>query len=164
MIERTDAEIIARMEAVKANDFFGTISGDLMEYLGYEAAKPFLKEGVTLEQFTEAGLGKPRDRDSIVGQIKQYMGFAWDKANNCRGLSAGRSLNHMQAWLWMLGEDAAADALDHYTLYGKPQLRAICERYGIDWRALDDGHWRNDEDGDGQPAPSDGLVLPFLGA
>ena len=30
---------------------------------------------------------------------------------------------------------------------GKPQLAAICEHYGVDWRSLDDGQWVNDEGG-----------------
>jgi hypothetical protein len=81
--------------------------------------------------------------------MHDYMSFAWDKANNCRGLSAGRSIDHMKAWLWLLGESEMAAKIAHFSHYGKPQLRAICERFGWDWRAWDDGEWRNNEDDDG---------------
>ena len=161
---RTDEEILAKMKAVEADDFFGSIREDLIEFLPFEHAKPFLKDGVTAEQWAPAI--KQRDRDTVIGLIRGYMNFAWDKANNGRGLSANRSLNHMQAWLWMLGEDEAADALfAEYELYGKPQLRAICEHFGIDWRALDDGRWANDECGDGVPADdAPAVTLPWRAA
>lgn len=142
-VERTTSEILSRIEELKKSDFFGFESGDLIEYLQFPDAKPFLKDGATAEQWAPAI--KSRDCQAIINQIKDYMPFAWDKANNCRGLSAGRSISHMQAWLWMLGEVDAAKSIDDYSLYGKPQLRAICEHFDIDWAGLDDGEWVNSE-------------------
>lgn len=144
---RTDEQIIAHITKLEDSDFLGFIRIDLLAYLPFEAAKQFLKEEATGDDWKVL----PRDRESIVAQIKDYMSFAWGKANDCRGLSAGRSLNHMQAWLWMLGEEDAAKSLDDYELYGKPQLRAICEHFGWDWSQWDDGHWKNNEDGYGAP-------------
>ena len=70
--------------------------------------------------------------------MQKYMDFAWDKANSRRGLSAGRSLSHMSAWLWLMGESTAADEImDNHYNYGKPWLRAICEAFGWDWREWD---------------------------
>jgi len=70
------------------------------------------------------------------------MPFAWEKANGCRGISASRSLRHMVAWLWLDGQDEFLEKwndLRDYEYYGKPQLIAICELYGIDWKKFDDG-------------------------
>jgi len=53
---------------------------------------------------------------------------------------------HLVAWLWLDGKDWAEE-IEDYEYYGKPQLVRICEEYGIDWRALDDNQWRNDEGG-----------------
>lgn len=157
---RTDAEILAHIAAVESDDFFGFIRGDLISYLPFESAKPFLKDDVTPKDWKE----RPRDRESVIAQIEAYMPFAWDKANNRRGLSAGRSINHMQAWLWMLGEETAADSISHYTLYGKPQLRAICEHFGWDWSQWDGGLWTNYEHGDGSPPlPAADLAWAALG-
>lgn len=83
------------------------------------------------------------------------MEFAWGKANGCRGLSAGRSLEHMQAWVWLMGDDDFWSELDAsiehaYQYYGKPQLVLICNHYGLDWSQWDDGIWRNFEDSAGQ--------------
>ena len=155
---RTDDEIKQKLRALEGQDFFGFIRGDLIGYLAFSEAKEFLKPEATGDDWTV----RPRDKASIVAEIKDYMPFAWEKANNCRGISAMRSLNHMQAWLWMIGEDAAADHIDEYDLYGKPQLRAICQRLDLDWRQWDDNHWRNDEYETGLPADSiSEVALPW---
>lgn len=142
---RTDAEILARMEEIKPDDFFGFMRSDLLERLSFEAAQPFLKEGVTADQWEQ----KSQNAEAVLADAKDYMTFAWDKANGCRGLSAGRSVQHMEAWLWLAGEDALLERMKAraYEFYGKPQLRMICEHFGWDWRALDDNQWRNDESG-----------------
>jgi hypothetical protein len=53
IIKRTSAEIKARYEEVSQRflDFQG---GDLLTYMDYEDAKPFLNEGVTAKQLVEA--------------------------------------------------------------------------------------------------------------
>jgi hypothetical protein len=137
---RTDAEIVAHIREITDRDWLGTITADLAMYLPFEEARQFLSIGV------DAGWTQlDRSPDTVKKQMLDYMDFAWGKANDCRGISAGRSLNHMAAWLWMLGEDQVATALESYMYYGKPQLRAICEHYGWDWRTWDDGEWRNEE-------------------
>lgn len=154
---RTDDEILARIEKQREVDFFGFSLGDLIEVLPYEVAKPFLNEGVSPADWTQA----LRDEQSVKGRMHDYMRFAWDKANGRRGLSAGRSLMHMSAWLWLLGHDKAADSMADYDRYGKPKLRAICEAFGWDWRALDDGEWVNDEDGPNLGVPEAVDPLPI---
>jgi hypothetical protein len=141
---RADPEIIARIKEIEGGDFFGFVRSDLVSYLGFDEARPFLKDGATPDQWAP----QDKSRQSIIAAIADYMPFAWDKANDCRGLSAGRSINHMQAWLWMLGvAPHEVDDLSDYTHYGKPQLRAICEALGLNWRKWDDDQWGNGEDG-----------------
>lgn len=142
---RTEEEIVAKIHVMKESDFFGFITSDLVHYLSYENAKQFLKPEITEEKWTPL----KRERDSITDQMYEYMEFAWDKANNCRGLSANRSINHMQAWLWMLGEDLASEEIEDYSHYGKPQLRAICEKFGWDWKKWDNGRWANNDEEEG---------------
>lgn len=148
---RTQQNILDRIAAIKAagNDFFGFQTADLVSYLDFEHAKPFLNAGTTAEEW-----GKSRETlTSPADSIKSYMAFAWDKANNCRGLSAGRSVEHMKAWLWLDGKDELVAKLDGaYEYYGKPCLYLVCKEYGIDWQALDNDHWTNEEDGDGLSA------------
>jgi hypothetical protein len=140
MLKRTSAEIKARYEIVSQRllDFQGS---DLLPYMDYEDAKPFLKEGVTAEQLIEA-------RDSLGNPLKEaldYLPFAWEKANDCRGLSAGRSVDHLKAWLWLAGYDVDDDFDRRYQFYGKPCLVTASELLGFDWRSHDNWKWVNDE-------------------
>ena len=132
---RTQEEIVKRISERKKNDMFGWEFDGYIRRLDYEHAKPFLKKIV------RSGDWKP-EKINPVEELKDYMPFAWEKANNCRGISAGRSLMHMVAWLWLDGQDEFLkkwNDLRDYEYYGKPQLIAICELYGIDWKQYDDG-------------------------
>ena len=157
---RTDAEISEKIKSLENDpkDIFDFIRTDLICTLPYEQAKPFLNIEVNKEEWEARKL--PRDQLGVLAEMKKYMNFAWDKANNCRGLSACRSLMHMQAWLWLLGEDEVSDTLTYkYSCYGKPELRAICEHYEWDWVSLDNGRWSDDEGGEGDPRPA--ATLPW---
>ncbi len=148
---KTQDEIVERMEQVKDNDFFGFQQSDLMDYLDYDHSKPFLKDDTTKEQWEEFAV----ETKTPTEAIKDYMPFAWEKANNCRGLSASRSIEHMTAWLWLDGKDELLPKMEsEYEFYGKPCLVIVCREYNIDWRKLDDGLWRNDEDGGSIPTDS----------
>lgn len=148
---RTFDEIVQRIHDTREDDFFGTVASDLAAYLPndrLEEAGFAVAEGVTNRPVA------PRDDASVIAQIVDYLPFAWGKANNCRGLSAGRSIDHMTTWLWMLGEDDAATAIQDYIHYGKPQLRAISEKYGFAWQDADTGRWANSEEDEGISASS----------
>jgi hypothetical protein len=144
IIKRSSAEIKARYEEVSQRflDFQG---GDLLPYMDYEDAKPFLNKGVTAEQLADARAGL----DSPLQEALEYLPFAWEKANDCRGLSASRSVDHLKAWLWLAGYDVDDDFDTRYQYYGKPCLVTASELVGFDWRAYDDKTWRNDETGPG---------------
>lgn len=132
---RTEDEIVARIESIKDDDFFGWETTDLMVCLSFEKAKPYLKESVSAEEF--ANIALPRDRESVVARMRDYMDFAWEKANDGRGLSAGRSMSHYSAWVWLAGDDLGD--LGEYNYYGKDNLRRICELYGWDADQWDNG-------------------------
>ena len=83
---RTDEEILNRVEAVKADDWMGVQVSDLIYRLPFEKAQPYLRPEVTAEDWDV----RPRDRESMLATMLAYMPFAWEKANEGRGLSAGR--------------------------------------------------------------------------
>lgn len=152
---RTNDEIVERIQQLKdsGQDFFGFQSADLIGFLPFELAKAYLRE----ESIAEYENGKlvweqqPNDRDGILKIIHGYMEFAWDKANNCRGLSASRSIEHMTAWTWMLGEEEQelyefVSDNDNYYHYGKPILEKICQHFNWDYTSWDNGYRGNDED------------------
>lgn len=139
---RTDEQIVARIKEIEAAglDWLGTERTDLLIRLPFSAAKPFLNDEAKEDEWTQ----QPRDRDSVLEEAFDYMPFAWDKARNCRGISAGRSLNHFSAWMWLIGEDFGD--LNTYQHYGKDHLKAICDRFGWDSSQWDDGVRINSED------------------
>ena len=148
---RTQAEITARTAMAKARDMLGFEWHEYCHYLDTEHIKPFLNDDAYAEKWKTT----PIDRDALYKEMQEYLNFAWEKANSCRGISANRSIMHYIAWTWLRGDDDLCQKLEHaiyggghdeeYQFYGKPQLVAICEHYRWDWRALDDGKWRNDD-------------------
>lgn len=118
-------------------DFFGHIAEVCVPYLPFSYAKEFLKEGV--EEWEHHELTK----ENILKDMKDYMEFAWGKVENHRGLSASRSVEKMQAWLWLL-EDELYDKIENeeieYKNYGAPILKAICEKYNFE---IPNNQWIN---------------------
>lgn len=136
---RTDDEILARIEARKEEDFFGFELPDLLIRLPFEKARPHVSDEITEAGWTTL----PRDRESVLKEMHEYMSFAWDKANNCRGLSAGRSMCHYMAWVWLVGDEEVFGDLTDYQYYGKDNLVKICNHYGWDSSQWDDGERTN---------------------
>lgn len=125
---RTEQEIAERVRRIREEDFFGFETGVLLGYLPYKVAVEFLRadHGLNESDWEQ----QPLDDSKILAEIAAYMTFAWDKATNHRGLSAGRSVSKLTAWSWLLGDDT--DWSEHpYTNYGAPVLKALCERYGL---------------------------------
>lgn len=143
-IKKTPEQILEYINKHK-KDFFDFSVEDLSGYLPWELAKQFYKEEFVkkVDSGEEEWVLNPQDGE---GEIREYMAFAWDKANWCRGLSAGRSINHMANWLFVDGKDELSEEIRDYSYYGKPQLVRICEEYGIDWKQYDDGKWVESED------------------
>jgi len=131
---RTQEEILKRIEAREKHDSLGFEKNEYIYFLDYEHAKPFLKDDAKPENWRQ-------EKRAPAEIIKNYMKFAWEKANDCRGISAGRSIMHMVAWLWLDGRDyfLKKNNIENYEYYGKPQLIKICDLYGIDWKKYDDG-------------------------
>lgn len=126
-------------------DTFGTKYTDLLVLLPYEYAKEFLKDAVTEAEWQGVDGKTEYSEEGIKKEIIAYLPFAWEKANSCRGLSAARSMDHMWAWCWVLEWEDLCESIKGYSLYGKPQLKAISERVGFDWAAYHNGLAGNSE-------------------
>ena len=141
---RTQDEIIAKIELLKEDktDVFGFKRTDLIYYLEFEHAETYFDK-------IDKKDWEPNKTtvEAIKERMIEYMDFAWDKANNFRGLSAGRTMQHYQVWLWMLGAEEFADSLDGYNYYGKPNLVEICKFLDLDSNKWDDGVRSNTEPG-----------------
>lgn len=128
---RTQEEIKERFDAVY--DLLGTQKGDLIRYMTFENAKPYLKEEYVKQ--IEGGQEEWKQNTDPKKEILDYMDFAYDKADGERGLSAGRSMLHFKTWIWLDDKDFYADIvdmIDNYTNYGIPTLDKIAEHYGYE--------------------------------
>ena len=134
---KTQEEIVDRIRETMT--VMGFEREMLFKALDFEHAEEFLKPGVT-EEVWPCGLASDKD---VKEAMLDYMPFAWEKANNCRGISAYRSMCHYRNWLWLLGVDDI-DVMD-YEYYGKPELVKICERFDWDHAQWDDGVRKNEE-------------------
>ena len=130
-MKRTQEEIINRINALQTSgdDPFGFERTDLVEWLSFENASPHLKEGISEEEWAEHELKRLPVREQMI----DYMPFAWEKANDEKGISAYRSMAHYTSWLWLDGDDYLWTTLKDYDDYGRPQLVDICKYLGIDW-------------------------------
>ncbi len=141
---RTQQELLDRIKFRKNNDMLGFEVQEYINFLDFDNAKEYLKEGVTKEEWDKA-----KNKQEDIKQIMtDYMEFAWDKANSFRGISAERSIMHYVAWLWIDGSEEAnrlSETIENYECYGKPQLVEICKYLGIDHNKYDDGVRRNSE-------------------
>lgn len=140
----TQEEIVARVAWLKGKDFFGFESGDLLVRLDWDRAKPFLKADASQEVWEKEF--KTWSRDDVIKEMRDYMTFAWEKANDKRGISASRTISHYMAWTFLAGDtDLTAELSKGYEFYGKELLLKICDKYGwTDLKALDDGVRENE--------------------
>lgn len=153
-LPRTPGETVARIKELGTTreDFFGVERSRLMESLPYEEAKEFLRDDAPHTEETWE-VERTRNCESVRSQITDYLKFAWGKANDCRGLSAQRSMAHFKGLLWLLGpeHDELREWIgtpEHFAYYGKPALVRVSELVGFDWKKADDEEWRNVEDGE----------------
>jgi len=122
---RGQQEIVDMIEERRERpmDFFPEV---LIGYLTFQNAAPYLKSDVQEHEWTQ--------QTDPIAEMKSYMEFAWDKASDHRGLSAGRSVNKMQAWLWLMDDPLWQEIEDDkipYKNYGAPILLRICEKHDL---------------------------------
>ena len=129
-MKRTQKEILDRFNTV--DDLMATQKGDLINYMDFENAKPFLQDAYVTK--VESGEEKWEQRTDAKKQILEYLPFAYDKAEGQRGLSAARSLLHFKTWIWLDDPefyDEIISEIEDYYDYGIPVLDKISEKYGF---------------------------------
>ena len=132
---KTDKQILEFLQS-DTHDSLGIATTDLLCRLPYELARPYINSEITEEQFKE--YKKEKDRESIVKEMKEYMPFAFQKANDKRGISAMRSMLHYRNWFWLIGVDDEIN-FHVYEFYGKDNLVKICRFLELDPARWDDG-------------------------
>jgi len=134
---KTQDEIYQRLKKTSsgfmAMDFRPEV---LINHLNYDLAKEFLND--EYKEKVDKGEIKSEyvsDIKEIVQDFLDYMVFAWGKAEDERGISAGRSLQKLGAWLWLLNREDLETIInddDLYNPYGSPALIEVCNQLGVE--------------------------------
>jgi hypothetical protein len=120
---RTQDEIAERCKA-KCEEPLNFESSTLLLYMDFAHARPFLIEDAAESNWS---FHEPT-REVLLAGMRDYMGFAWGKVLDHRGISAHRSVDRMRAWVWLLGDEFPEVS---YPQYGAPILKALCDQYGF---------------------------------
>lgn len=129
---KTQNEVIGfiKLLSIINNDTFAWIRESIVPALDFDNAKKVLKfkQGVTSDKWDKVSRRLITDQD-VINAMTEYLPFAWNKADNERGISANRSIEHYIGWLWLISDDMY-DKVSHeyehnYCDYGKPILKMI---------------------------------------
>lgn len=136
---RTQDEIRARFDGLAEShlDPFGFRREALLDCMEFDTA-------VGIGMNPEA---KPEEwaRPDVATRAREYLRFAIGKAVDHRGISAGRSIEKLAEWLWVLDD---ADLIERfeaadYPQYGAPKLRVLEDAWlGGQHDYAGDAHWR----------------------
>jgi hypothetical protein len=130
---KTQEEIVNR--ARNSNNPFGFGLEVLCESLSLDNIQEFLNDDGKEKYKSDPSLYEYADTIEETAQdFLDYMVFAWMKAEDERGLSAGRSIEKLGEWLWILGREDLNEKIndgDLYNPYGTPALIAVCKDLGI---------------------------------
>ena len=138
---RTQEEIIARINKLSLKDHLGFERASLLEYLDFDHAKEYLREGVTQAQWD--GVRPELDVQLIRERILKCLPSAWEKANQCRQLAVTSAVSYFKTWLWLLEKDEVAEMMFPLVWIGKYQLMILSRYVGFsDDGKYDDNIWR----------------------
>lgn len=129
---RTQQEILDRIASL-TDDALGFQFEVLVESLEYDHALPYLIEGTTQKAWESER--RPLQGEYLGSVAEGYLDFAIQKIIDHRGISAGRSVQKLREYAWLLGRDdvvAAMDAAD-YPQYGAPKVKAFAIGMGYSW-------------------------------
>lgn len=132
------------MERIKLIDgekrFFDFEGDTLSEFLTWSqfCSVTTFKKDITAEELSKAKESwrePPLTEEAVLGKMTAYLNeYGFDKAINHRGLSAGRTIQRLSAWCWLLGRDDLVTFINddaNYKNYGAPILKHVARAFGI---------------------------------
>jgi len=119
---------IEQIVAYKSETLDGRDISRLAEYIPLEY---WPKVGLTLREGVDPAsvIIRPLVRENVLKNLANDLDFAFEKALNKRGLSAGMMYQVVKMWMWVL-DDELAD-FEEYAQYGLPLFKAVAIKYGL---------------------------------
>lgn len=118
----------------RETDIIGVIDfyyDGLIQFLPYEIAKDYFDTHISKEKY--GTYYRPLNEGNVKARMEVYMKWAWGICLDEKGISSGRCLAILHAWLWILEDQEAIDFLldkSNFPCYGAPVLNHICKKYG----------------------------------
>lgn len=75
-------------------------------------------------------IAEPMTEAAVLARLRHDLDFAFEKALNRRGLSAGMMYEVVKMWLWVLEDDL--QHMEDYAQYGLPLFKAVAVKYGFE--------------------------------
>jgi len=82
------------------------------------------------EEFKGKHIAEPFTRENVLKHLETDLAFAFEKALNQRGISAGLMHDVICMWNWILEE--GLEDFEEYAQYGLPTFKATAVKYGFD--------------------------------
>jgi len=119
------------LEIVKSGRNSQCIDGrDYSRLSSFFSADDWGTFGFTLKDGAVAIAPHEWTRENILTQLTSDLAFAFEKALNKRGISAGCMYEVIKMWMWVL-QDELYDFED-YAEYGLPLFKAVALKYGLE--------------------------------
>jgi hypothetical protein len=140
---RSQAEIRARFDRLRSGeeaDVFGFAGEAIVEALERPSVEDLLTDPNT--EWRTVDLDKT---------MRDYLAFSVGKALGHRGISAVRSHEKFQVWLWCLNDQDLTDRFESapYPQYGAPKLHVLVDHFGLEtlsketFAAVSSPEWQN---------------------
>jgi len=85
--------------------------------------------GLELREDADPPESLPWTEENILAQLEGDLAFAFEKALDQRGLSAGMMYEVVLMWMWVLEDDLQSHVA--YAMYGLPLYKAVAVKYGF---------------------------------
>jgi len=103
----------------------------LLPFCTFETLRKLIKKEVLDDKVRE--MMEELVEEKIIEEIRNYLPFAFEKAENQRGISANRSIEHFLAWTWLIDKEFHDKIFFEYETnyynYGMSILKMIKEKY-----------------------------------
>lgn len=106
---------------------------DVTRLASFLKSEQYARFGLTLKEGVDASTVVPESftEENVRKHLASDLAFAFEKALNKRGLSAGFMWEVIKMWMWVLDDPLADFDEGLYAQYGLPFFKAVAVKYGL---------------------------------
>jgi hypothetical protein len=123
----TQEQIIEAIKAGRKSECFD--GRDFSRLCNFFPVSEWPTLGFAPKDGAELSEPRPWTEEEIKKQLADDLAFAFEKALDKRGISAGVMNDVIKMWMWVLEDDL--QHMEEYAQYGLPLLRDVAVKYGL---------------------------------